>query len=84
MPNYAEYFAMNSYKPQYEIGDRIFGYYEKIPFIGSVGNDSVVSLDQGPRVSVHLDLPMKTKDGYRTVIFVQHRDIKSRLISYGG
>ena len=76
MPNYAEYFDRITYRPKYFIGDRVFGYYQKIPFIGSVGNDSKISEIEGPRVSVHLDLPMQTQDGIRRVILVKHKDIK--------
>jgi hypothetical protein len=78
MPNYAEYFEKKAYKPKYYIGDRVFGYYKKIPFIGSVGNDSVVSEIEGPRISVHLDLPMIINQ----VILVKHKDIKSKLVNY--
>jgi hypothetical protein len=82
MPNYAEYFAKTAYKPKYQIGDRVFGYYKKIPFIGSVGNDSVVSEIEGPRISVHLDLPMIIDQVIRGVIIVKHKDIKSKLVNY--
>lgn len=76
MPNYAEYFELNRYQPKYSIGDRVFGHYQKIPFIGTVGNDTVISEVEGPRVSVQLDLPMKTKDGIRNIIIVKHKDIR--------
>lgn len=76
MPNYAEYFELNRYKPKYFIGDRVFGHYQKIPFVGTVGNDTVISEIEGPRVSVQLDLPMKTKDGFRSIITVKHKDIR--------
>lgn len=76
MPNYAEYFERNRYKPRYEIGDRVFGRHNKIPFVGSVGNDRYINDLTGPEVTIHLDLPMKTKDGIRSIIVVKHRDIK--------
>ena len=82
MPNYAEYFAKKAYKPKYQIGDRVFGHYKKIPFIGSVGNDTLISEIEGPRVSVHLDLPMKIDQVIRGVIIVKHKDIKSKLVNY--
>ena len=81
MANYAEYFERNAYKPKYEIGDRVFGYYQKIPFIGSVGNDTVISDEVGPQISIHLDLPLKTKNGIHSIIIVKHKDIK-RLKNY--
>jgi hypothetical protein len=79
MPSLAEYFAANRYKARYEIGDRVFGYYKKIPFIGSVGNDTLINEEEGPRVSIHLDLPIKVDNAYKTVIIVKHKDIKSYL-----
>jgi hypothetical protein len=78
MANYAEYFDKIGYKPKYHIGDRVFGYYNKIPFIGTVGNDTVID-DTGPRVSIHLDLPIRLDNYNYNVIIVKHKDIKQRL-----
>jgi hypothetical protein len=75
MANYAEYFEKNGYKAKYHIGDRVFGHYKKIPFIGTVGNDSVID-DTGPRISVHLDLPISIDKRILNVIIVKHKDIK--------
>ncbi len=74
--NLAEYFAANRYVAKYHIGDRIIGKWKGIPFVGSVGNDTVVSEIEGPRISVHVDLPIKHGDEYLTVIFVKHADVK--------
>lgn len=82
MANYAEYFERIGYKPKYFIGDRVFGYYQKIPFIGTVGNDSLVSLEEGPKISIFLDLPMKTTEGVRKLIIVKHKDVKQILKDY--
>lgn len=76
MSNLAEYFEKNRYKAKYSIGDRVFGYYEKIPFVGTVGNDRYINDETGPEVSVHLDLPLLTKNGVKNIIFVKHKDIK--------
>lgn len=81
MPNYAEYFENNRPKPVWHIGDRVFGKWNKIPFIGTVGNDSMVNEKEGPRVSVHLDLPIKYKDTIHRIIFVKQKDIK-KLVNY--
>lgn len=82
MNNYSEYFDRISYKPKYQIGDRVFGHYKKIPFIGSVANDSLVSTEEGPRVAIHLDLPIHTEFGVLRFIRIRHRDIKSKLVQY--
>lgn len=76
MGNLADYFEKNAYKAKYQIGDRIFGYYKNIPFIGSVGNDTLINYTEGPRLSVHLDLPMKVDKVYKTVIIAPHKDFK--------
>ena len=76
MGNIAEYFEKNRYKPTWFIGDRVFGYYKKIPFIGTVGNDTVVSELEGPRVSVHLDLPIKVDKEYKTFIITKPKELK--------
>jgi hypothetical protein len=76
MGNLADYFERNAYKPKYSIGDRVFGHWNKIPFVGTVGNDTVISLIEGPRISVHLDLPIKYKDVIHNILIVKHKDVK--------
>jgi hypothetical protein len=76
MSNLAEYFEKNRYKPKYFIGDRVQGKWNGIPFRGTVGNDTLVNEIEGPRISVHSDLPIKYKDKVYTVIFVKHKDVK--------
>jgi len=81
MGNQTDYFNRIGYYGKYNIGDRVYGHYQKIPFIGSVGNDRKINDTLGPEVTIHLDLPMKTADGLRTVIVVKHKDIK-KLTDY--
>ena len=76
MVSLAEYFRLNRYKAKYDIGDRVIGKWNKIPFVGTVGNDTLINEAEGPRVSVHLDLPLKYKDKVYTILFVKHKDIK--------
>lgn len=75
MTNLAEYFEKNRYKPKYKMGDRVHGLWNKIPFRGSVANDSLVSEEVGPTVSIFLDLPIVHKDSIHNIIVVTHRDI---------
>jgi hypothetical protein len=75
MGTQTDYFNKIGYKPKYFIGDRVFGHYNKIPFVGTVGNDRVVSL-AGPEITIHLDLPIKIKDIVLNFIIVKHKDIK--------
>jgi hypothetical protein len=76
MGNLSDYFERNAYKPKYFLGDRVFGKWNKIPFVGTVGNDTVISNIEGPRISIHLDLPIKLEDKIVSVIIVKHKDIK--------
>lgn len=76
MASYAEYFEKNRYRPKYFLGDRVFGKWNKIPFIGSVGNDRLVSEEEGPITSIMLDLPIKYKNTWHTIIFVLNKQIK--------
>jgi hypothetical protein len=75
MASYADYFNEKAYKPKYELGDRVFGKWNKIPFVGSVGNDRVVS-DAGPEITIHLDLPILFQKKIHNIIIVKHKDIK--------
>ena len=76
MANQTDYFNRIGYKPKYHLGDRVFGHWNKIPFIGSVGNDTVISELEGPRITIHLDLPIKFQDKINNIVVVKHKDIK--------
>jgi len=77
MGNLTEYFEQNAYKPTWHIGDRVFGYWNKIPFVGTVGNDTLINEIEGPRITVHVDLPIKYEDKIYNVVVVKHKDIKA-------
>ena len=74
MGNQTDYFERIGYKAKYQIGDRVFGHWNKIPFVGTVGNDRVID-KTGPQVTIHLDLPIQFEQQVRNVIVVRHRDI---------
>lgn len=76
MSNLARYFEEKAYKPKWSIGDRVTGVWNKIPFVGSVGNDTLINELQGPRVSVHLDLPIKSQGVVHNILFVKPKDLK--------
>jgi hypothetical protein len=77
MANLAEYFAEHRYKPKYQIGSRVIGTWNKIPFVGTVGNDTVISEKEGPRLTVFIDLPIKYKGTWQhTFIFPRHKDVR--------
>ena len=74
MASLTDYFNRIGYQPKYWIGDRVFGHWNKIPFIGTVGNDRVID-NTGPQITIQLDLPIKYKGEIKTIIIVKHRDI---------
>jgi hypothetical protein len=76
MSGLAEYFANNRYKPTWFIGDRVFGKFGRVPFVGTVGNDTVISEREGPRVSVFLDLPITVDKKLCHIIFVKPSELK--------
>ena len=75
MASLAEYFKATRYTGKYNIGDRVIGKWNKIPFVGTVGNDTLINEIEGPRISVCLDLPIKYKDEIHRVIIVKHKDV---------
>ena len=77
MGNLTDWFNRDPYVPMYNMGDRVFGYWNKIPFVGSVGNDRVINYS-GPEVTVHLDLPIRFDGRIYNVVVVRHSDIKER------
>lgn len=81
MASLAEYFEKNRYQPKFEFMARVTGLYKGIRYIGSVGNDTVISEDRGPELHILLDLPLKIDGEYKTVLVVKHKDVK-RLTNF--
>jgi hypothetical protein len=75
MGTQTDYFNRIGYKPKYSIGDRVFGYWKKIPFVGSVGNDRCID-GVNPEITIHLDLPIRLTGQLYSFIIVKHKDIK--------
>jgi hypothetical protein len=75
MGTQTDYFNRIGYKPKYHLGDRVFGRWNKIPFIGSVGNDRCID-GVNPEITIHLDLPIKLTGRLYSVIIVKHKDVK--------
>ena len=81
MASLSEYFEQHRYKPKYEFMARVTGIYGKIRWIGSVGNDSVISDQIGPVLHIHLDLPLKIDGKYTDHLFTKHKGV-NRLVSF--
>ncbi len=81
MSNLAEYFAKHRPEPTWSFGERVFGKYKGIPFVGTTGGEGMVNETEGSIVTVFLDLPLKHNDTWHmTYIKVKPKDIK-RLTS---
>lgn len=80
MGTQTDYFNRIGYKHTYDIGDRVEGKWNGIPWVGSVGNDRLVSTDIGPEITIHLDLPIKFEGVIHNIIVVKHEDVKRRTI----
>jgi hypothetical protein len=57
-------------KPKFQIGDRVFGRWNKIPFVASVLRE------EDKNVLVFTDLPLKHNDVYCNVIKLARADVK--------
>jgi hypothetical protein len=81
MSSLKDYFDRTAYKGKYEIGDRVFGHWKKVPFIGTVGNDRCINgVDK--EITIHLDLPIRIDKFNYNFIIVKHKDIKQKLIEF--
>jgi hypothetical protein len=76
MATQTDYFNAKGYKHVYDIGDRVIGKWNKIPFVGTVGNDRMINERDGPEITIHLDLPIKYNDKVHNFIIVKHKDVK--------
>jgi hypothetical protein len=77
----SEYFEQNRYKPKYEFMARVTGMHGKVRWIGSVGNDTVISEERGPELHILLDLPLKIDGEYKTVLITKHKGV-TRLTNF--
>ena len=77
MGNQTDYFERIGYRPTWFLGDRVFGKWKKIPFVGTVGNDRKINERDGPEITIHLDLPIKFGGKVHNIIIVKHQDIKA-------
>jgi hypothetical protein len=78
MGTQTDYFNKIGYTGKYQIGDRVFGHWNKVPFMGTVGNDRCINgVDK--EVTIHLDLPIRINKFNHNFIIVKHKDIKQKL-----
>ena len=78
MASLADYFEKHRYKPKWFCGDRVQGKFNKIPFIGSVLNDTLYSEKEGPIVFISVDLPLSYKGKIYRTIKMKPNSLKER------
>lgn len=76
MASLEEYFRKNRYQGKYLFGDRVTGVYRGVRWVGTVGNDTVVSEEVGPQLHIQLDLPIKVDGKYTYILITGHRGVK--------
>jgi len=76
MGSQTDYFDRIGYQAVWDIGDRVFGKWNRIPFVGTVGNDRLLNYRDGPEITVYLDLPIRFENRIYNFIIVKHKDIK--------
>ena len=73
MANYAEYFAARDAdkpKARFNYGDRVFGRWNKIPFIASVIRE------EDRNVLVQTDLPVRYEGANHNILKLSRTDVK--------
>ena len=76
MASLTEYFERTAYQAKYEFGTRVFGRWNKIPFVGTIYTDTLVSNERGPQLSIHLDLPIKYQNKIYNILVDSHKNFK--------
>jgi hypothetical protein len=75
--NLAEYFAKHRPQAKWTFGERVYGNYNGIPFMGTTGGEGMVNETEGSLVTVFIDLPLKHNDVWHTTyIKVKPKDLK--------
>jgi hypothetical protein len=73
MSSLTDYFARRDAdlpRPKYNSGDRVFGYWNRIPFVGSVVREIA------PLIMIQVDLPVKYEGTVHNIISPKLKDIK--------
>lgn len=76
MGNQTDYFNRVGYQATYDIGDRVIGRWNGIPFVGTVGNDRLINHVDGPEITVHLDLPIYVQGQSYRFIIAKHKQVR--------
>ena len=61
-------------KPRYNSGDRVFGHWNRIPFVGTVVREIA------PLAMIQVDLPVKYEGTIHNIITPKLKDIKPLVV----
>ena len=61
-------------KPRYNSGDRVFGHWNRIPFVGTVVREIA------PLAMIQVDLPIKYEGAVHNIITPRLKDIKRLVV----
>lgn len=78
--NQTEYFQKIGYRAVYNLGDRVRGKFNGIPFSGSIGNDTLKDTETGPYLTIHPDLPVMYNGKIHNILIVKHSSITDRYV----
>jgi hypothetical protein len=77
MSNLTQYFERRDADlpvPRYNSGDRVFGHWNRIPFVGTVVREIA------PLAMIQVDLPIKYEGVVHNIITPQLKDIKQLVV----
>lgn len=75
MESLTDYFKRTCYQSKYQLGARVFGKWNDIPFIGSVLIDRCLD-GKNPEVVIMPDLPIIVDKKIYNIILVKHKCIE--------
>ena len=75
MASLSEYFNANRSSPKFFLGDRVYGKWNGIPFVGTVAIDNLVNETEGRIVHIFVDLPIKYKNSWYRQISTRQKNI---------
>ena len=82
MSNLTKYFRENRKPNKYHLGDRVRGFWNGVPFSGTVAVDHIVYENVGHEVSVFLDLPIVYDNKSYSIITVGYSDLIEKKEKY--
>jgi hypothetical protein len=74
MISQTEWFLANRYMGPRQLGERVTGVFQGVRWVGSLGNDRVVSELEGPMVTITLDLPFRVNHQTYNILVIKSQE----------